>query len=48
LRRAVAAGVPVYDTLFVELAIRNACPLATFDKALLRAFPDVARRPRDL
>jgi predicted nucleic acid-binding protein len=48
LLRAVTAGVPVYDTLFVELAARLACPLATFDTALLRAFPDLARRPRDL
>lgn len=48
LLRAVAAGVSVYDTLFVELAVRAGCPLLTFDKAVLRAFPDVARRPRDL
>jgi len=48
LLRAVTAGVPVYDTLFVELAVRNGCPLVTFDKAMLRTFPDVARRPRDL
>jgi predicted nucleic acid-binding protein len=40
--------VSVYDTLFVELAARARCPLLTFDKAVLRAFPDVARRPRDL
>jgi predicted nucleic acid-binding protein len=48
LLRAVTAGVSVYDTLFVELAVRAGCPLVTFDKAVLRAFPDVARRPRDL
>jgi predicted nucleic acid-binding protein len=48
LLRAVTAGIPVYDTLFVELAVRTRCPLVTFDKAVLRAFPDVARRPRDL
>jgi predicted nucleic acid-binding protein len=48
LLRAVKASVPVYDTLFVELAARTACPLVTFDKAVLRAFPYVARRPRDL
>lgn len=48
LLRAVTAGVSVYDTLFVELAVRAGCPLLTFDKAVLRAFPDVARRPRDL
>jgi predicted nucleic acid-binding protein len=48
LLRAVTTGVPVYDTLFVELAARTGCPLVTFDKAVLRAFPAIARRPRDL
>jgi predicted nucleic acid-binding protein len=48
LLRAVTTGVPVYDTLFVELAARTGCPLITFDKAVLRAFPEIARRPRDL
>jgi predicted nucleic acid-binding protein len=48
LLRAVTAGVSVYDTLFVELAARVACPLVTFDTAILRAFPSIARRPRDL
>jgi predicted nucleic acid-binding protein len=47
LLRAFATGVTVYDTLFVELAMRSGCPLLTFDKAVLRAFPDVAIRPRD-
>ena len=45
LLRALKTDVPVYDTLFVELAARSACPLATFDKAVLRAFPDIAVRP---
>ena len=48
LLRAVTAGVSVYDTLFVELAARVACPLVTFDRTILRAFPSIARRPRDL
>jgi predicted nucleic acid-binding protein len=48
LLRAIESGVSVYDTLFVELAARSACPLLTFDKAVLKAFPDIARRPRDL
>jgi predicted nucleic acid-binding protein len=48
LLRSVASGIPVYDTLFVELAARSGCPLATFDKAVLKAFPDIALRPRDL
>jgi predicted nucleic acid-binding protein len=48
LLRAMKADVPVYDTLFVELAARAACPLVTFDKTILRAFPDIAKRPREL
>jgi predicted nucleic acid-binding protein len=48
LLRAIESGVSVYDTLFVELAARSACPLVTFDKAVLKAFPDFACRPRDL
>jgi len=48
LLRAIESGISVYDTLFVELAARTACPLVTFDKALLKAFPDIACRPRDL
>jgi predicted nucleic acid-binding protein len=46
--RAVISGVAVYDTRFVELAVRYACPLATFDRAILKAFPEVAVRPRTL
>lgn len=48
LLRSIASGVPVYDTLFVELAARTGCPLVTFDKAVLKAFPKIAMRPRDL
>jgi len=29
-------------------AARSACPLVTFDTAVLKAFPEIARRPRDL
>lgn len=47
LLRAIESGVSAYDTLFVELAARSDCPLLTFDKALLKAFPEIARRPRD-
>jgi hypothetical protein len=43
-----ASGIAVDDTLFVELAARTACPLVTFDKVVLKAFPDIAIRPRDL
>lgn len=48
LLRAIESGVSVYDTLFVELAARSACPLVTFDKAVLKALPAIACRPRDL
>ena len=48
LLRSIVSGVPAYDTLFIELAARAACPLVTFDKALLKAFPDIAIRPREL
>ena len=48
LLRSVASGIAAYDTLFVELAARAACPLLTFDKAMIKAFPDIAIRPRDL
>lgn len=48
LRRSLASGIAVHDTLFVELAVRERCPLATFDKAVLKAFPDVAKRPGDI
>ena len=43
--RAVASGVAVYDTLFVELASRESLPLATFDRGLLAAYPEIAKRP---
>lgn len=45
LVRAYQTNTAVYDTLFVELAVREQLPLATFDAALLKAFPDVAVRP---
>ncbi len=48
LLRAVASGVAVYDTLFVELAIRRRLPLATFDSKVLSAFPEIAARPGSL
>jgi predicted nucleic acid-binding protein len=46
LARAAATDVAVYDTVFVELALRRRLPLVTFDAKILKAFPDVARRPR--
>lgn len=48
LVRAHASNVAVYDTLFVELAVRERLPLATFDRALLKTFPNVAVRPHAL
>jgi predicted nucleic acid-binding protein len=38
----------VDDTLFVELAEREGAPMATFDEEVLRAFPTIAKLPRDL
>jgi predicted nucleic acid-binding protein len=48
LVRACDSGVAVYDALFVELAVRERLPLATFDGAVLAAFPEIARRPGEL
>ncbi|MEZ5288416.1 MAG: type II toxin-antitoxin system VapC family toxin [Vicinamibacterales bacterium] len=48
LLRSIDSGVSVYDTIFVELAARTACPLVTLDKAVLKAFPEIACRPREL
>jgi predicted nucleic acid-binding protein len=45
LIRAHQSRIAVYDTLFVELAVREHLPLVTFDGALLDTFPDVAVRP---
>ena len=45
LVRAHRTNIAVYDTLFVELAVRERLPLVTFDAALLRVFPNVALRP---
>ena len=45
LARSVTANIAVYDTLFVELAVRRRLPLVTFDAKILHAFPDTARRP---
>ncbi len=48
LIRACHSGIAAYDTLFVELAARERLPLATFDAALLKAFPAIAARPSEL
>jgi predicted nucleic acid-binding protein len=46
LVRAHASAIAAYDALFVELADREAVPLATFDEQVLKAFPRIAMRPR--
>jgi predicted nucleic acid-binding protein len=48
LTRAVNSGAAVYDTLFVELAVQRNLPLATFDRNLLKKFPEIAKRPSSL
>ena len=48
LARALSSGAAVYDTLFVELAVQRSLPLATFDKNVLKKFPDIAHRPGSL
>jgi predicted nucleic acid-binding protein len=48
LVRSVQTGIAVYDTLFVELAEREGVALATFDKTLLRSWPQIAQRPGDI
>ncbi len=48
LARAMNSSVAAYDTLFVELAVRERKPLVTFDPKLLAVFPDLALRPNAL
>ncbi len=48
LLRSLESGVAVYDTLFVELAEREGAYLATYDRAILKAFPNLARRPGEI
>ena len=46
LVRAHDSGIAAYDALFVELAHREAVPLATFDSPVIKAFPRFAMHPR--
>jgi predicted nucleic acid-binding protein len=48
LARAIAKNHPVYDTLFVELAVRERILVASFDEALRRRFPSVVKTPAAL
>src|SRR6266513_614318 len=41
LTRAIDSGAAVHDTLFVELAVQRELPLATFDKKVLKKFPEI-------
>jgi predicted nucleic acid-binding protein len=43
--RAVIAGHPAYDTLFVELAIRLRTVVASFDQRFQNRFPSLVRSP---
>ncbi len=46
--RAIAAGHPAYETLFVELAIRLKTQVASFDGSFRRKFPSIVTRPAEL
>ncbi|PYR63905.1 MAG: hypothetical protein DMF87_22205 [Acidobacteria bacterium] len=48
LTLSLESGLSAYDTLFVALAQRRRLPLVTFDKQVLKVFPDVAKRPGDI
>lgn len=48
LYQRLGSGVAAYDTVFVELAHREQVSLATFDDKLLKTYPDIAKRPKDL
>ncbi|MSP63757.1 MAG: hypothetical protein EXR72_26105 [Myxococcales bacterium] len=46
--RAIAARHPVYDTLFVELAVRESIFMASFDRPLRQRFPTIVKTPAAL
>jgi predicted nucleic acid-binding protein len=48
LALSLNSGVSPYDTLFVALAQSHDLPLATFDKQVLKAFPGIGLRPKDI
>lgn len=48
LSRSLDSGLAIYDALFVELAAHRGLSLATFDRDVLKKFPDIAHRPHVL
>lgn len=42
------SGLAIYDSLFVELAVRERLKLATYDRKILTAFPEIAKRTGEL
>jgi predicted nucleic acid-binding protein len=48
IARALAAGHPAYDALFVELAARLGTCVASYDRNLRARFPAHVRLPADL
>ena len=43
-----SSGCSSYDCEYVAVAEELGCPLATADQQVLRAFPEIAKHPRDL
>lgn len=48
LQRSLKSGIAACDTVFMELTHREQLSLATFDGKLLKTYPDIAKRPKDL
>ena len=46
--RAVRAGHPAYDALFVELAVRLRTVVVSYDAQLARRFPELVKNPGEL
>ncbi|HVE87218.1 MAG TPA: type II toxin-antitoxin system VapC family toxin [Myxococcales bacterium] len=46
--RALGAGHPAYDVLFVELAVRLGTSVASYDRQLQGRFRSHVKRPEDL
>jgi len=48
MQLAAESGCSTYDCEYVTVAAQLGCPLATFDRQLLRAFPQIAAHPKRL